>query len=107
MYPLLNGFSFAVSVNIFPVLPLPEFPRQMSEFHCESAGLLSSIGLGEFPCIFPQNREVRNGDRFADDCLHRQGLTAENLRQRADKAIKTNSAPSDRPAVVSPCAFSW
>jgi hypothetical protein len=45
MYPLLNGFSFAVSVNIFPVLPLREFPRQMSEFHCESAGLLSWIGL--------------------------------------------------------------
>jgi hypothetical protein len=39
--PLLNGFSFAVWVNIFPVLPLREFPRQMSEFHCESAGLLS------------------------------------------------------------------
>jgi len=48
----------------------------MNEFHCEFAGLLSSIGLnsGEFPCIFPQNREVRVGDRFADDCLHRQGL---------------------------------
>jgi hypothetical protein len=46
----------------------------MNEFHCEFAGLLSSIGLnsGEFPCIFPQNREVRVGDRFADDCLHRQ-----------------------------------
>jgi hypothetical protein len=46
----------------------------MNEFHCEFAGLLSSIGLnsGEFPCIFPQNRERRNRDEFADDCLHRQ-----------------------------------
>ena len=74
MYPLLNGFSFAVSVNIFPVLPLREFPRQMSEFHCESAGLLSSIRLNSanFPVFSRKNREVRNGDRFADDCLHRQ-----------------------------------
>ena len=26
----------------------------------------------KIPCIFPHNREMRNRDRFADDCLHRQ-----------------------------------
>ena len=26
----------------------------------------------KFPCIFAGNREMRGGDGFADDCLHRQ-----------------------------------
>jgi hypothetical protein len=40
---LLNGFSFAVSANIFPVLPLREFRCQVFAFNCEGARLLSSI----------------------------------------------------------------
>jgi hypothetical protein len=31
---------------------------------------------GKFPCIFPRNREFRDGDGFADDCLHRQFYNA-------------------------------
>ena len=42
---LLNGFSFAVSANIFPVLPLREIRCQVIEFQCEGGGSLSSIGL--------------------------------------------------------------
>ena len=30
--------------------------------------------IGEFPCIFPWNREPTGGDRFADDCFLRHTL---------------------------------
>jgi hypothetical protein len=70
----------------------------MNEFHCEFAGLLSSIGLnsGEFPCIFPQNREVRVGDRFADDCPHRQFFTSPDRKPSTIEKAKSGSYTSSR-----------
>ena len=40
------------------------------------AGSPSPASSGKFPCIFPRNREFRDGDGFADDCLHRQRTKA-------------------------------
>ena len=34
----------------------------------------SQLRAPKFPYIFPHNREMRNRDRFADDCFHRQFL---------------------------------
>ena len=70
---LLRYGQFPVQSAKFPVSILREFGGN-------ALNLFANAGLhrphrpqaAKFPCIFPQNREYRAGDGFADDCLHRQ-----------------------------------
>ena len=77
----VNSDQFAVThlrfpdrQQIFPALVSREFLWQAIEFSAERHRRLGYLKpeIGEFPCIFPRNREMRSRDGFADDCLHRQ-----------------------------------
>ena len=52
----------------------------------------------KFPCIFAGNREMRGGDGFADDCLHRQ-LVPYFYREMPPSEIVT-TVPRVSPAKV-------
>jgi hypothetical protein len=62
--------------QIFPALAAREFHSQTIAFPAEGRGasVISSPEIGEFPCIFPLNREQARRDGFANDCLHRHEL---------------------------------
>src|SRR5262245_54410084 len=54
----------------------------------------------KFPCNFPRNTEIRSGDEFADDCLHRQTQKGSRIYDRVMSAkvrsrnISTSITPS-------------
>jgi hypothetical protein len=58
----------------FPCFELQGIHGQSIEFPSQRRGQNrgSWSPAPKFPCIFPRNRERQGGDRFADDCLHRQ-----------------------------------
>jgi hypothetical protein len=71
---LLRYVQFPVQSAKFPVSILREFGGTRFEFVCQSEDwiAITSLKAAKFPCIFPRNRELRDGDGFADDCFHRQ-----------------------------------
>ena len=70
---LLPYAQFAVRSAKFPVPNVRESGRNgLNLFSNARAASPSRPRAPKFPCIFPHNREMRNRDRFADDCLHRQ-----------------------------------
>jgi hypothetical protein len=70
----VTHFRFPDRQQMFPALVTREFRWQAIEFSSESRGGPGYLKpeIGEFPCIFPWNREPTGGDRFADDCFLRQ-----------------------------------
>ena len=71
--PCYATVQFPVQSSKFPASILREFGgNTLNLFANARAGSPSPASSGKFPCIFPRNREFRDGDGFADDCLHRQ-----------------------------------
>src|SRR4026208_434600 len=68
----------------FPVLVSREFTGNPFEFPSQRRGRNRDPWPPgpKFPGIFPPNRERQGGDRFADDCLHRQLSSTGRTRWR-------------------------
>ena len=82
----------------FPVQSAKFLVSILREFGGNALNLFTNAKLhrphrpqaAKLPCIFPQNREYRAGDGFADDCLHRQFLGRRHVQVAAlSNALQT------------------
>jgi hypothetical protein len=73
-HSLLDGFHYPVQAGNFPVLSSREFTGNPLNFHRKGEARIAVLGLRRqnFPVFSRETGEDKAGERFADDCLHRQ-----------------------------------